>query len=249
MWRLQCEWTTGGICELSSCRKRPRQSPTLGDCPYLSVTSASTKEDSRIGKHYLLMPRGKPVGCRFLFWINAYAVLEITKRTYASADAAYNEDAAGQLCSLPGGDFGAAFLAGALWGGRDVAVELRGLGAAFFAGRLLGGDGSGAGGSSGASGAGGSSDGGSSDGVSSDGVSSDGSSAAAIVASLSVWVSVWVSAGAMSPSDGGSSGGSWAGCSGDAVAAGTGRGAQVCGAEVTCTGWSAELPRTLRATA
>jgi hypothetical protein len=61
-----------------------------GECPYLSVTDASTKEGNRIDKHYVLMAQGKPVGCRFMFWTNGYAVLEITKRTYASANAAYN---------------------------------------------------------------------------------------------------------------------------------------------------------------
>jgi len=61
-----------------------------GDCPYISVTDAATKEGNRIDKHFVLMARGKVVGCRFLFWTDAYAVLEITKQTYASADAAYN---------------------------------------------------------------------------------------------------------------------------------------------------------------
>lgn len=61
-----------------------------GDCPYISVTDASTKEGNRIDKHYVLTAHGKTVGCRFMFWTDAYAVLEITKRTYANADAAYN---------------------------------------------------------------------------------------------------------------------------------------------------------------
>jgi hypothetical protein len=61
-----------------------------GDCPYISVTDAATKEGNRIDKHFVLMARGKVVGCRFLFWTDAYAVLEITKQTYVSADAAYN---------------------------------------------------------------------------------------------------------------------------------------------------------------
>ncbi len=61
-----------------------------GDCPYINVTDAATKEGNRIDKHFVLMARGKVVGCRFLFWTDAYAVLEITKQTYASADAAYN---------------------------------------------------------------------------------------------------------------------------------------------------------------
>jgi len=61
-----------------------------GDCPYISVTDAATKEGNRIDRHFVLMARGKVVGCRFLFWTDAYAVLEITKQTYASADAAYN---------------------------------------------------------------------------------------------------------------------------------------------------------------
>ncbi|HYU03839.1 MAG TPA: hypothetical protein VEL02_08365 [Jatrophihabitantaceae bacterium] len=61
-----------------------------GDCPYISVTDAATNEGNRIDKHFVLMARGKVVGCRFLFWTDAYAVLEITKQTYASADAAYN---------------------------------------------------------------------------------------------------------------------------------------------------------------
>jgi hypothetical protein len=61
-----------------------------GDCPYISVADAATKEGNRIDKHFVLMARGKVVGCRFLFWTDAYAVLEITKQTYASADAAYN---------------------------------------------------------------------------------------------------------------------------------------------------------------
>lgn len=61
-----------------------------GDCPYISVADAATKEGNRIDKHFVLMARGKVVGCRFLFWTDTYAVLEITKQTYASADAAYN---------------------------------------------------------------------------------------------------------------------------------------------------------------
>ncbi len=61
-----------------------------GDCPYISVPDASTREGNRIDKHYVLTARGKVVGCRFMFWTDAYAVLEITKHTYASADAAYN---------------------------------------------------------------------------------------------------------------------------------------------------------------
>ena len=61
-----------------------------GDCPYLSVSDASTKEGNRIDKHYVLVARGKPVGCRFMFWTNAYAALEITSQTYADADSAYN---------------------------------------------------------------------------------------------------------------------------------------------------------------
>jgi hypothetical protein len=47
-------------------------------------------EGNRIDKHYVLMAHGKPVGCRFMFWTDAYAVLEITRQTYRSADAAYN---------------------------------------------------------------------------------------------------------------------------------------------------------------
>ena len=86
-------------------QKAPRSTPTSvptgpiavgpvkaieGDCPYISVSDASTKEGNRIDKHYVLKARGKTVGCRFMFWTDAYAVLEITKRTYANADAAYN---------------------------------------------------------------------------------------------------------------------------------------------------------------
>ena len=86
-------------------QKAPRSTPTSvptgpiavgpvkvveGDCPYISVTDASTKEGNRIDKHYVLKAHGKTVGCRFMFWTDAYAVLEITKRTYANADAAYN---------------------------------------------------------------------------------------------------------------------------------------------------------------
>ena len=85
----------------SASRSTPKSEPTgpiatgpikavEGECPYISVTDASTKEGNRIDKHYVLMARGKPVGCRFMFWTDAYAVLEINKRTYASADAAYN---------------------------------------------------------------------------------------------------------------------------------------------------------------
>ncbi len=82
-------------------RSTPRNEPTgaipdgristvESDCPYLSVTDASTEEGNRIDKRYVLMARGKVVGCRFMFWTDAYAVLEITKHTYASSDAAYN---------------------------------------------------------------------------------------------------------------------------------------------------------------
>jgi hypothetical protein len=93
--------TATSSAPVSTHRPAPKPTPTgpievgpvtavEGDCPYISVADASTKEGNRIDKHFVLRAGGKVVGCRFLFWTDAYAVLEITKQTYATADAAYN---------------------------------------------------------------------------------------------------------------------------------------------------------------
>lgn len=60
------------------------------DCPYIDIPTAQDLEGNRIADHWVLRAGGKVVGCRFQFWTNDHAVLEITSERFHTPTDAYN---------------------------------------------------------------------------------------------------------------------------------------------------------------